>query len=552
MAPPQAVATFPGLENIRAADMTFSTGITPSACTIRTVPQRRFVAEVGELQLRFQNTVIRFPDAAVNLASLRIDQSGQIISLNIVDRRWKWQFGEVNGRFNVRKSDNVIDNRTKKTPQELATILLDAMGERRYDVSRLPNETFPEFLWEAANPAQELARLCDHFSCRVVLGLDNRVRLWPIGKGRDLPANGKEMNVGFGVESKLKPDEIKVVGGPTLVQAKLELEAVGLETDGRVRLIDDLSYKPAVGWEAEDPRFFTGVTGTFKRDKKDVEHRELALQSVFRWYRMKGHAVTGLKVPGAVRKLNDVDQLLPINDHLIETEVDPSGVRKPKPAFITGVFDTKVGIRENSLANSLYNGDFTIDRERGIVMLSEYAIKHFTALLAKVHKPAELYLTTSFNVALDPDEPKQREERFRKRGRRNNTGPLILHHPEIVFTVIAEYDGLTLKRTRDNRKDFDAEADHYLDAAERNFTREPSSEVEYAGIVAIEPDGAIQQVSWKIGNGPALTRASRNEEYNVFTPSFKERRRREVADAIARAFEAAGGVFKAARNLFGV
>ena len=94
---------------------------------------------------------------------------------------------------------------------------------------------------------------------------------------------------------------------------------------------------------------------------------------------------------------------------------------------------------------------------------------------------------------------------------------------------IVEYDSpTTIRRIKDNKEKFVAEAKHYLDAVENELKRiDQAASAQYAGIVDISPDGAIQQVSWEIGPRGALTRASRNTEDVPFVPSYAERRRIE-------------------------
>ena len=188
MAPPQGLASFPGIRIILSASMTFSDGISPSTCTIRFPPDEEITEQVGTLKFTYGDEVIEFPEAGIVFNSLKADASGQEWSIQIQDRRWKWQYGIISGIYNLRKSDGRLDPvLPRKTPQELATLLLDAMGEVGYDVSKLPNKSRPETAWTTANPAKELASLCESLSCRIVLGLDNKVRILVDGEGADLP-----------------------------------------------------------------------------------------------------------------------------------------------------------------------------------------------------------------------------------------------------------------------------------------------------------------------------------------------------------------------------
>lgn len=536
MAAPQGLATFPGISTITGADFTLSHGITPSVCLIRTVPHTRFIAEVGTLRFTFANTRLDFPDAALNTASLRVDESGLRWSLQILDRRWKWQFGKIEGRYNVRRADGVIDPETEKSPQELATLLLQAMQEQRFDVSAIPNRSRPEVVWDHVTPAQQLASLCEQLSCRIVLGIDNRVTIHRVGRGRDLPINGLERNEGFGWDSRRRPDSLAVVCGPRRFQTKLVLEAVGEDTGGEIKAIDDLSYKPATGWAGEFPGIFDGVTDTFLRDGKTVEASQLAAKTVWRWYRVKEPAAgRNLKVPGFDGDVTSVDQILPLENGLIQTEQDLSGVRRQKPAKINGVYWPFGFDDANTLVGTLHEGDFQIDTALGIVKFTKAVTKLVNPVAGNFKETeADLLLTVAFSVEdIQTRMPVRTIIDRQLPGPKRQTGPMLLQHPEIIQTSrhIFEED-VRARGVADNFQDVLVESNHYLDAVQEEFRTTPSKDIQYAGLLPIAPDGAIQQVTWQVGAAGALTRASLNSEYNIFVPSFRERRRQERVDQL--------------------
>ena len=249
---------------------------------LEVAPQWTPYTDGGTLAIAFDRVRLEFPDCRLADAYLRRSQGGYVIGLSIVDRRWKWAFGAISGRYNLRCADESIDpeNRARR-PQELARLLLDGMGETGYDVSLLPNDARPLIEWISAVPAQALADLCDGLGCRVVLGIDNRVRIVRAGLGAFLPEGGR-VTEGIGIDPPERPDALAVVCGPTRYQAKWELEAVGLDTDGAIKPIDELSYKPSAGWENEYPGLFSGVEGTRSRRRR--------VESVYRWYRIKKEA----------------------------------------------------------------------------------------------------------------------------------------------------------------------------------------------------------------------------------------------------------------------
>lgn len=583
---PQGNITFPGLVEVMSADMTFSPGISPSICLVRMAPQKKplDVIKPGELKFTYDKEVIKFPDALVDSGSLEISGDGQTWSIRIKDRRWKWEFGEVSGRYNYRRADGAmgeIEAGTEKTPRELAKILLEAMGETVIgddQIKTLPNESRPEVEWDFDNPAQALASLCDMLGCRVCLGLDNKVWIRKNGDGKLLPVGGKEMNAGIGIVAKVRPALIKIVCGPTKFQVKFELEAVGEDVDGRIKLVDDLSYKPAAGWgslwpdEMEDIQtvytklgagvgviiplmdsdFLEGLDPADPADALVLEKyafcRDLAAKTVYRWYRVKQLAEGGLIPKGGVILLAaggkmQRKHLLPIDDTLVETTFDDEGTKRFKPAYVEGTFFDDDLTGTNTEPFRLYRGGFSINREKGIVMFADPVYR-----LNDKADPifAQMYLTCSTSARFPADGGILRHQEVRElkvKGGLDNGLVRIVKHDEIVHTLRTTYNAGKAVGLANNTADVQKECKHYLDALEKEYTTEPSGDVEYAGLVGkpVEPDGAIQQVTWTISESGTTTRASRNAEHAIFTPTFEEMRRREkrnqadrLADTVVR------------------
>ncbi len=539
MAIPQAIARFPGVDDFRQASMTFSAhGISPSVCLMTTVPRSAYAAEFGTLEFTYGGVRIRFPNAAVVRGSAQFSQDGSRVTFAIQDRRWMWKYGTIDGGYNRRLPDGSIDAETKKTPQELAKLLLAAMipgGEQGASISNLPNSARPEVHWEAVNPATELAALCDLLHCRIVLGLDNRVRIFRIGQGNTLPAGGTIISPGFGLESNAAPGAIHAVCAPILFQSKFELEAVGEDTDGTIKLIDDLSYRPGGGggtWEAQYPLGMSDVNKTYQRDGVTLKTRDLALKTVYRWYRVKELVGGGFRQkdfntdqPYNPTKL---EHLLPLFGELVETVAQPDGTKKNRLAFVSGSFHLESGGTQATVmpAGSLYTGGFSLDGARGIVQFGEpLFIQSGT-----VFSPARLRLTCTHHAKTDGITI--RHEVRRTGTNAKHVGALPLRHPEIERTIVNTYNGDTLANTVDNRADVQREANYYIDAQIDELGGTPSADAIYAGILAIQPDGAIQQISWSMGGGVgSITRASRNVEYSLHLPGYKERRRQEKQEA---------------------
>ena len=160
--------TFGNTTASRGFDFTFAPGVQPSVCMLYTVPHTQTLPQVATLTIKtLSDVTLTFRDCLLEDPKLSATTSGKYWTLPIKDRRWKWQYGAVYGHYNKPESNGTYTR--EKTPQELATILLDAMGEVGYDVSRLPNTVRPEHRWDGAVPAAELDALCASLACVVVL-----------------------------------------------------------------------------------------------------------------------------------------------------------------------------------------------------------------------------------------------------------------------------------------------------------------------------------------------------------------------------------------------
>ena len=538
---PQGLIEFPGLPVLTAGEFTLSHGIVPSVLSFTTVPSTDFVPQFGDMKIVFGDVEIIFKNCAIEIANLRRSGGGYIWSIMIKDRRWKWKYGRISGRYNIRRDDGSIDPATEKTPQELAMLLFDKLKEQAPDIFKLPNEARPECIWDAIPPANALQDLCDELNCRIVLGLDDKVTLWPLGEGEDLPENGLEINQGFGFKRSAKPDVIEVLGGPTQIQAKFKLVAVGEDTDGTIKPIDDLSYKPEDGWGSEWVDSFSSVVAQYQRDGQTLEAADLARNSVMKWYRIESFASGSWSWPPGAQPSDEEGQpipdpksakdILPISDALLDmvafSEVE--GALEPKPLEIEGVFYPGGDDYQNTATGTKYSDDFSVDRTRGIIKFSNPVYKIDSD--GSIDVPAELYLTAVF-VPKHPDtkEPVRFYRTLVLPPPIQGTLPQILKHPEIIHKLIVRYvDTVGVVNAQDdNIEEINAEADHYLDAAAKEYELEESKEVEFTGILEIPPDGKVTQVTWKVGGGGATTRASVNSEHAKTIP-YKEIRRRQKA-----------------------
>lgn len=523
-----------GIDSALSCSFTLGHGISPNGGTIDIVPQKFVPDPSGDLRLSDGVKSITFYDVRLDSPFMRRTTQGeQVLTFRVYDRRWRWQFGDIYGRYNFRDSGNTFILNSEKTPQEIATLLLDAMNEVDYDVSQLPNDTRPEVDWIGNNPADELQELAESLGCRVVLKTDNTVALLRQGVGDEIPKTFR-VTKSDGYNPSEVPEILKVISGPVRFQQKFELEAVGKDKNGSIKPIDDLSYAPAGGWENESPYYPLGGSS-------DQEARSLAQETVWKWYRIISpefpESVYDMDGDVVTNKLRDI---IPIDDFLVDNDIDPDNNAIPQKAKIDGVYWAGAPAKHTTNTYGAFQGSWSLDRDRGIVMFSDFVL----LIDGDKWKPAELYLTCSF-TARDED-TRQTVRYFRQRTLANGipgTGRKVIRRDEIVPTIKVNYDssGTPIGYTK-NTTSIQNEADYQLDAAQIAYEDVTTQEGEYIGIFDISPDGAIQQVSWEVRvNDSAKTRASMNSEHNLKVPSydeFKRIRQTKQAAQNAKAFKA--------------
>jgi len=534
--------------------------------TIYMAPQEGWVPKQGPLTIAYGNVHLKFEDCVADSLEAQRGPDGLLVwALHLLDRRWKWRkCGTISGYYNVRRGFGETaggDKRTSivtdtlKTPHELAKLCLEAMEEKGYDVSALSQENaYPVIEWDGMLPSEALAELCELYGCRIVLHINGRVKIEKLGEGKKLALGATGLDGGIAVDSPEVPDSIVILTAPIRWQYDFELEPVGMDLDGWIKPIDELSFTPITntqgakgerGWAYVDVPNFNDLTTVTKPDTPnaktvyETKTRELAQQCVYRWYRIKVKPTTTedkafkpIKLPPYKEEIDDLRRILPIEDRQIDTRM--VGARmEPLPAWVWGQFYAGYETPEAQVAKlleigaeltknpaSVYKGGFSIDRERGIVKFSEPVFLYETAEKTYSYLPAKIYLRTTVNLR-DKDTRGWLRHEFKREmpGPRRNTLPQYVRHDDIAYNVVVAGKQAT------NHAEAEKAADHYLDAVQRKYQTTDPSSFTYAGFQKIDVDGAIQQVTWNLSDdGYATTRASRNREEMLVTPSYQERR----------------------------
>jgi hypothetical protein len=586
MAFAQGTFAFPGIDTILSGNFALTPGFKPSVCTLTIIPQPKASLRIGDLTLAYGGQKITFRDCTVDDVQAMRDASGRSVwQVKILDRRWRWaNGGRISGYYNVhrplmyRKETELVPG-TEKSPRDLAKLCLEAMGEKNFDLSKMPNDARPEVEWDAMKPAEALAQLCDSLQCILAPGLDDRFTIYRVGDGKLLPINQYLLSGALEVDPPEQPEEIAVVTSPVMWQADLKLKAVGLDVDWKIKPIDELSYTPTngkkeKGWAHADPAF---------ECIKDLGARTLAKRSVWLWYQIEepikiydGKKAAVLKTSDG-EEIKDLQRILPLLDHQlldmvaqgIPEEVKPSetlGKSVSRPAAVYGKFYNPAG---ESLSNDLaryeklkklkevggvppemrnYDAGFSVDARLGLIQFSQpvYSLTETKAgkegLANKGKTPAELYLRIAFhlrnkttrgwiraehkrNVGKASSKKTAKKDKKEKSSNGSSVGVHDFRHddlqPKYLFTLDTGSEG----KWWTNEEKIKEQADYYLKEHLKQYETKTPATGTYAGFQKFEPDGLITQVSWYTDDdGFAYTKAVLGKEDQLDIIAYQERR----------------------------
>lgn len=547
MADLQAIVEWPGLEAVESFSGTLSHGASPSVFRISCFPQKKPPKKSGKLTLRYGNTKVTLSDCIIDSASYSFNQSGDVIGLNILDRRWRWRGGFILGNYNTVQYGGGLEPGKaagSKNLKELMKFCLDEMGETKADLSDVSTTFFPEVNWDYDNPASALQQLCTQFNYRIVLQTTDKVKICKANQGAKLSSELPYEGYGTAVDSPDLPDSVMVVGRPLLVEFDCELEAVGQELGGEWKPINDLSYAPTGGWTSEAPG------DEFSNDDDMDLYGGLANKYIWKAYRVKRaerKAVKTLDIAG-VPKSHDLTTVNIVNEiTLVDRPVFRNIVYPALGSFVWGRYyspdligaadddhNTTVAKPILSTLDTLINGqnvtqiDFSImtTEESYIVLFREpvYSLDTSDNIL-----PATLYLRSFFEVGYSKDKalsknssakPSVRYTEYELLGNPVNGKNLPLIFNQDDLEEIYDIGGKLVSR------DVKQIAKRYLRERIDQLKNEQPEEVEYTGWHKIELDGAIQVISWNMGQGGATMRVSRNQDYgSPTTLSYAERLR---------------------------
>ena len=579
---------YPGIEAYDSVNFTDVSGIAPTVIVVDVYPQEGIPDRTGDVVLTYNGERIVIPNCVLDAASISYNSGGQMVSVRFLDERWRWKDGQITGKYNFRLPNNYVDPRHEKTPQELAAILFAAMGVTNYDASALPKDARTEVDWICANPAEELAKLCDQFGCRLVP--QRSTGTWWIrvtGNGAFLPEDLPYMDGGEGIDPKEVPDYIQIVTAPVLYQTALKLQAIGKDLDLSWVPVADLTYRPANSFTIQngklidDPGFGFGTEPNQMAnipsaritlgDGTAISPRELAVQTVFRAWRISTEAgesggsqeKTGVNGDPAIW-IDGYDgyvtrKQIILSDKLVQSWTDDRGGIHNRPSFMWGEFESHVTELTNykkgtriDYQGAIYRQDpeepasfsvalDAVDTDRSILTTSRQLrfvtnyIKPPSVEKLTVFDTARLFYTSAIQIR----EPKTWQPimyyRYRQTGSGTNPAnvmTIVKNDIQPWFINLYNNDG-TFSSNTDNMDEVKKQCDYYLDAVARTLETIGTSQRTYIGLYAIDMDGAIQQVSYRMGSGGYDTIVSRGTEHNYEVPDYEARRQRDGRRNIA-------------------
>ena len=483
--------------------MSLTAGITPDVGTlVLPATARGRVPLTGSLVLRDGNGGSVTLDKIYSLEETTQElPGGDEISVQVADRRCLWGWGQVSEYLRTWNQPNVDGSANQERALSLLVsdclAALPGVGGRTMQV---PFNVFPPVQWDAANAAQALQDLCDEFGLIVSMSPGGQVDVTPLEQAVGWPGGPyKAKEAGTG--GKVKPAKIVIAGSRIVNEMTFEdLAAVGLEIDGTIRAINDLSYKPAAGWGTEPITFPNVSGGTYNGTAYTAEEaKELARKCIWKWYAI---ANTQLRA------------LLPLLD--VRSEIAESqGTEEHGKPYVESENAEWDGTKWKKDAKGRISTGFTVDNELGIVKFAE----HVYSITTEGGSHGGL-------VAPDIDLQAAYEMIAYYRHEHAVAGGV---QGTIMIHKVPDLRQWEIEMAAQNKDVLDAYAAQVATRLERQFTAGGPEARTYPRIVNVWPGGVLRSVQWSVSTGGgATTTLQKNFDRPTVDgmPAYEEKLRR--------------------------
>jgi len=389
----QGSVTYAGVLLAKGAIYTQVRGVAPGKVSVQIVPQSTSLAAVGAVTFIYGIETQTLPDCLADKSNVHISPSGFKGSITLQDRRWRWsRYPSVSYHFNERDTNGNLIAATLFSHRQIVTQLLADIGETNIDVSAVATNFYPEVDVYCMRPDTLLDQVTSDWGYGICLGFNaDPVKVVQVGVGESLPTENL-MAAAEGLDPPTPPQYVRVCFAPSVAQARFKMIAVGMDTDGNIKPIADLSYAPLSGWETENPE----MPNVLKTYDKDSDEYKLAIKTVFRWYIPATFADGGLNLPDGSGLISSINQVLPMLPQLVETEFINGVPYNPQPRVYGIHMQRTAPVRLPSLINDEVGFPFTFDEHRGLVAFSEAVFVSNT--VEETISPSELYLESAFRL----------------------------------------------------------------------------------------------------------------------------------------------------------
>lgn len=455
---------------------------------------------LSTLQFSFAGSTITWFNVLCDKGVKQITTHGHMQIYELLDRRWSWKRAFYTRAYNVRQSDGTIDTVTQATIPQIVTDLFGQIGDT-VDVSDITSTEFPEIVYDHDNVVDAIEELLGSRGYVISPSMTTPVtKIWRKGNGLTIPNNGDLVSVNMSTNPPEIPEFLSCFCGKTYVQSKLKCDAIGQDLDGSIKSVDDLSYKPAGGWDGTDIDSMGMIT--------DPVAQQLALKTVGRWYQVSTQAdgtydlnFGGIDYcPGEI-VVTSAWQYLPIQPVLLASNTDVFGKEKYDEPSVEGTFYQSVAQANPPLQQN--TPDFTkvdqrkyrIDPERGIVQFNDVTLKMNLATNKLTF--ADVYLNCAYSVH---DLNTFVKDRYFNTTNLGGIGLDLFKKEELNRQIIVAYtDGTpTVSGITDNTAVIDDELQQYLMAAAFQYQTQDGLVAIYRGLYAFATDGVNLQVRWDI------------------------------------------------------
>jgi hypothetical protein len=558
---PHGRILWPGID-CQQGEYTYRHGRTPTPAVL-TVPIGSRPAPVG-------NLIFTDDEGTVPLLDCRLDSYGfdfatGTMRLAILDRRWRWETGAISGNYNLRDAHDEIDPRYKRSLRELAALCFEQMGERAYSLGTLPAGggtlgfgEYPAVNWDAKNPAEALEELIGQLDYHICLSpFTNVPSLVKRGEGGNLPTNISFQNLSPAVDLPEAPSLIIIAGDVAEFDVRVRLRPMAKEINGRYVPLDQVSYAPKTGWSQTAPPTFPNIPFLdllphdppfTNQQAQNAWIHQIAKESVFRAYQVDlGLAASvdpkmgRVEIPGYGPVYEQAE--IEIKPYRTSTVLAPDGYYYNTPAEVNGVFvrDKQMTVGNpdrdefgNSLNSEKVNSGFRIsngipaDPFNNMVFFDEFMYKR---LAGNKIAPADLVLFCAVTVRNSANLVPIRYVYGQPTGTPIPAGAVIVKRSDLKLKVrgfykptnadvVGQAPNYELVDTITNKSQLDELARAYALAAVAYYQPVPSGEGLYPGIVRIEPDGSLQEITWRVSTtAPPSTTVSQNRRHNFRLPS---------------------------------